>query len=298
MKISLKSILLILLLAPALTSCIRDEIEDCPPLQVNIAVKDRNYFNVDKATPEECRSEDLAFREYVPTLFYMLRDAKTGEVMEEQGVFSVEGDGKTVPVEFCPCLPHGTYVLTVWGGMKDMTSLSEDRTALALHPDNVGGDDIYLVNDTLVYDAYRYDYTVEMERTKGKLIVEAEGLPQGICQMTTDVDRLFGKVNSDFVYSGETHVSSTSAVTADQKVRMSSIMAPSVGSGVSLVNVSFTKNDSASDMLLPKPADVNINMERNRITMLKYVFNPDADKFTIYIKVNDNWEEIHGMILD
>lgn len=298
MKISLKSILLILLLVPALTSCIRDEIEDCPPLQVNIAVKDKNYFNVDKVDMEERRSDDLAFREYVPTLFYMLRDAKTGEVMEEQGVFSVEGEGKTVPVEFCPCLPHGTYVLTVWGGMKDMTSLSEDRTTLALHPEHAEGDDIYLVNDTLVYDAYHYDYTVEMERTKGKLIVEAEGLPQGIGRMTTDVDRLFGKVNSDFVYSGETHVSNTSAVTADQKVRMSSIMAPSVGSSASLVNVSFTKKDGASDMLLPKPADVKINMERNRITMLKYVFNPDADKFTIYIKVNDNWEEIHGMILD
>lgn len=298
MKISLKSILLILLLVPALTSCIRDEIEDCPPLQVNIAVKDKNYFNVDKVDMEERRSEDLAFREYVPTLFYMLRDAKTGEVMEEQGVFRVEGEGKTVPVEFCPCLPHGTYVLTVWGGMKDMTSLSEDRTALALHPEHAEGDDIYLVNDTLVYDAYRYDYTVEMERTKGKLIVEAEGLPQGIGRMTTDVDRLFGKVNSDFVYSGETHVSNTSAVTADQKVRMSSIMAPSVSSGTSLVDVSFTRKDGASDTLLPKPADVKINMERNRITMLKYVFNPDADKFTIYIKVNDNWEEIHGMILD
>lgn len=298
MKISLKSILLILLLVPALTSCIRDEIEDCPPLQVNIAVKDKNYFNVDKVDMEERRSDDLAFREYVPTLFYMLRDAKTGEVMEEQGVFSVEGEGKTVPVEFCPCLPHGTYVLTVWGGMKDMTSLSEDRTTLALHPEHAEGDDIYLVNDTLVYDAYHYDYTVEMERTKGKLIVEAEGLPQGIGRMTTNVDGLFGKVSSDFIYSGETHVSNTSAVTADQKVRMSSIMAPSVSSGTSLVDVSFTRKDGASDTLLPKPADVKINMERNRITMLKYVFNPDADKFTIYIKVNDNWEEIHGMILD
>lgn len=298
MKISLKSILLILLLVPALTSCIRDEIEDCPPLQVNIAVKDKNYFNVDKVDMEERRSEDLAFREYVPTLFYMLRDAKTGEVVEEQGVFRVEGEAKTMKVDFCPCLPHGTYVLTVWGGMKDMTSLSEDRTALALHPEHAEGDDIYLINDTLVYDAYRYDYTVEMERTKGKLIVEAEGLPQDIDQMTTDVNGLFGKVNSDFIYSGETHVSNTSAVTADQKVRMSSIMAPSVGSGTSLVDVSFTRKDGASDTLLPKPADVKINMERNRITMLKYVFNPDADKFTIYIKVNDNWEEIHGMILD
>lgn len=298
MKISLKSILLLLLLVPALTSCIRDEIEDCPPLQVNIAVKDKNYFNVDKMDPENERPTDLAFREYVPTLFYMLRDAKTGEVVEEQGVFRVEGEAKTMTVNFCPCLPHGTYVLTVWGGMKDMTSLSEDRTALALHPEHAEGDDIYLVNDTLVYDAYRYDYTVEMERTKGKLIVEAEGLPQDIGQMTTDVDGLFGKVSSDFIYSGETHISNTSAVTANQKVRMSSIMAPSVGSGTSLVDVSFTRKDGASDTLLPKPADVKINMERNRITMLKYVFNPDADKFTIYIKVNDNWEEIHGMILD
>lgn len=298
MKISLKSILLILLLVPALTSCIRDEIEDCPPLQVNIAVKDKNYFNVDKMDPENERPTDLAFREYVPTLFYMLRDVKTGEVVEEHGVFRVEGEAKTMTVDFCPCLPHGTYVLTVWGGMKDMTSLSEDRTALALHPEHAEGDDIYLVNDTLVYDAYHYDYTVEMERTKGKLIVEAEGLEQNIGQMKTNVDGLFGKVNSDFIYSGETHVSNTSAVTADQKVRMSSIMAPSVGSGTSLVDVSFTRKDGASDMLLPKPADVKINMERNRITMLKYVFNPDADKFTIYIKVNDNWEDIHGMILD
>ena len=80
MNISLKSILLILLTVPALTSCIRDEIEDCPPLHVNIAVKDKNYFNVDKVDMEERRAEDLAFREYVPTLFYMLRDAKTGEV--------------------------------------------------------------------------------------------------------------------------------------------------------------------------------------------------------------------------
>ena len=119
MNISLKSILLILLTVPALTSCIRDEIEDCPPLHVNIAVKDKNYFNVDKVDMEERRAEDLAFREYVPTLFYMLRDAKTGEVEEEQGVFRVEGEAKTMKVDFCPCLPHGTYVLTVWGGMKD-----------------------------------------------------------------------------------------------------------------------------------------------------------------------------------
>ena len=206
MNISLKSILLILLTVPALTSCIRDEIEDCPPLHVNIAVKDKNYFNVDKVDMEERRAEDLAFREYVPTLFYMLRDAKTGEVVEEQGVFEVKGDEPMVPLTFCECLPHGKYILTVWGGTDDLTTLNEDRTSLTLHPENVEGNDVYLVNDTLVYDAYNYDYTMEMERTKGKLVVLAEGLPEGFGKMDFSVDNIFGKVNSNFIYSDRSSV--------------------------------------------------------------------------------------------
>ena len=65
MTISLKrSWLLLLLSLPLLASCIRDELDDCPPLRVEIAVKDKNYFNVDKVDMEERRSDDLAFREY------------------------------------------------------------------------------------------------------------------------------------------------------------------------------------------------------------------------------------------
>jgi len=32
-----------------LSSCIRDEILPCPPLQVNISVKDKNYLNIESA---------------------------------------------------------------------------------------------------------------------------------------------------------------------------------------------------------------------------------------------------------
>ena len=35
-----------------LSSCIRDEILPCPPLQVNIAVKDKNYFNIRATAPK------------------------------------------------------------------------------------------------------------------------------------------------------------------------------------------------------------------------------------------------------
>ena len=95
-----RNILYMILAVAVLSSCVRDEIEPCPPLQVNITVKDKNYFNVDKVELEERLPEDLAFREYIPTLHYMLRDAATGEVVEEQGVFPVDGDGKTFPIPF------------------------------------------------------------------------------------------------------------------------------------------------------------------------------------------------------
>ena len=31
------------------SSCIRDSIPPCPPLQVTLTVKDKNYFNIDDA---------------------------------------------------------------------------------------------------------------------------------------------------------------------------------------------------------------------------------------------------------
>lgn len=296
MKISLKSILLILLLVPALTSCIRDEIEDCPPLQVNIAVKDKNYFNVDKVDMEERRSEDLAFREYVPTLFYMLRDAKTGEVVEEHGVFRVKGEAKTMKVDFCPCLPHGTYVLTVWGGMKDMTSLSEDRTALTLHPEHAEGDDIYLVNDTLVYDAYRYDYTVEMERTKGKLIVEAEGLKQGLEHSTMKADHIYERVDSGFSYSSDTYASMQYDWTG-QHVLTKTVLAPSLKRNGSTLSLQFYDSAQRLNPVL-SPKDVRITMHRNELTVLRYVWDKDKDDFVVYMLVNDNWEMVHGMEIE
>lgn len=296
MKISLKSILLLLLLVPALTSCIRDEIEDCPPLQVNIAVKDKNYFNVDKVDMEERRSEDLAFREYVPTLFYMLRDAKTGEVVEEQGVFRVEGEAKTMTVNFCPYLPHGTYVLTVWGGMKDMTSLSEDRTALALHPEHAEGDDIYLVNDTLVYDAYRYDYTVEMERTKGKLIVEAEGLEQGLEHSTMKADHIYERVDSGFSYSSDTYASMQYDWTG-QHILTKTVLAPSLKRNGSTLSLQFYDSAQRLNPVL-SPKDVRITMHRNELTVLRYVWNEEKADFVVYMLVNDNWEMVHGMEIE
>lgn len=298
MNISLKNLLLLMLVVPSLASCIRDNIEDCPPLRVEIVVKDKNYSNVDMAAPEERRPDNLAFREYVPTLFYMLRDANTGEVIEEQGVFDVKGDGKSFAIDFCPCLPHGKYIITVWGGIDNLEQLSADRLSIPLHYDRAEGNDTYLVNDTLVYDAYNYNYTLGMQRTKGKLNIIAENLPDSYVKADIDVSNIYNKVNSNFKYSDYTNVANhTSAATAPLS-KIATIMAPSVMNGKSVLDVNFYKPNPTDAYWKLSPEDVNITMERNKITVLKYVFDPNLDNFIIYIKVNDNWEEIHGMILD
>ncbi|MEG2515061.1 MAG: hypothetical protein RSA92_06965, partial [Bacteroidaceae bacterium] len=188
------------------SSCLRDEIEPCPPLQVNIDVKDKNYFNVDKIELEEKKSEELPFRKYVQTLRYALRELKTGKVVEEATLFEVTGNEKRIPVTFCDCIPHGTYVLTVWGGLKSEKELSKDALSAELHMDGTEGEDVYLTNDTLLYDAWSYTYTVDLERTKGKLLIESVGLPATVDASQKSISKVFDTVENTFDYSGNSKV--------------------------------------------------------------------------------------------
>ena len=286
-----RHILCILLTVAVFSSCVRDEIAPCPPLQVNITVKDKNYFNVDKVELEQRLDDNLAFREYIPTLHYMLCDAATGEVVEEQGVFTVEGDEKTFPITFCDCIPHGKYILTVWGGLDDINPLADDHTSVVFHPENREGNDIYLANDTLVYDAWNYDHIVDMERTKGKLVIQATNLPACISRTDKSVGGLYGKLDCNFKYSDETTVYTETPWNVPAEIVTKPVLAPSIKKDGSALNVNFyaaTGNDTPVLM----PQNVNITMKRNELTVLRYVYDEDKDDFTIYILVNAAWQQV------
>ena len=293
----MKNIGYILLLSIVLcSSCVRDEIEPCPPLTVNITVKDKNYFNVDKVALEERKSEDLAFKEYVPTLYYQLRSAVTGEVVEEQGVFEVTGDGKAFPITFCECIPHGKYVLTTWGGLKDNTPLGDDPTSIEFHLNHAEGKDIYMTNDTLDYDAWNYDYTVEMERTKGKLLIQVENLPEEVRYSDKTVSGLFQDLDCEFNYFNQTSVQTMAEWEAEPEIVTKTVLTPSVKEKGSVVKADFY-DDPDRNIPVLSPEKVNVTMSRNMLTVLKYVYDGSGG-FTIYILVNDNWEKVHGMEID
>ena len=267
-------------------------------------MKDKNYFNVDQTAPDEKRDEKQPLRSFIPSLSYRLsrlNDDGTQQVVVEEKGFGVEGDGLTYPVSFDPDMPFGKYVFTVWGGMKKRGELNLDKNELLLHPEHSQGDDVYQVCDTLDYDENHYCYTSEMERTKGKLVIWTENLPAGYHLMNTKVSQLYGKVNSSFLYSEETSVFHESEIEAGAKTKTSILLAPSFQKHKSVVDVNFYKNSgegAGSSPSVLTPDDVKVSMERNNITVLKYVYDSGHNRFTIYMKVNDNWEEIHGMILD
>ena len=287
----------LLLFVSVATACVRDEILPCPPLQVNLAVKDKNYFNVDKVESEERVSEDLAFQAYVPTLYYRLCDVVTGELVEERGVFKAAGEGKTYPLTFPEELPHGTYVLTVWGGLDNLEGLSPDRGRMAFHPEQAEGNDVYLVQDTLVYDAWNYEYTAELERTKGKLVVEVNKLPVQSMQVRQEVTQLFGWVDAlQFIYGGESQVTTASHCTVDGPMVWKTLLAPSVRKKASVFGLQFFAAEEPETPLYI-PDEVAVTMERNCLTVLRYVYDGKG-AFTIYILVNDNWELVHGMEID
>ena len=300
----LKVIIYGMAMAMSFTSCVRENLDQCPPLSINIEVKDKNYFNVDQTVPDEKRDENQLFRSFVPSLSYRLsrlNDDGTQQVIVEEKGFGVEGDGFTYPVSFDPDMPFGKYVFTVWGGMKKRGELNLDKNELLLHPEHSQGDDVYQVCDTLVYDEKHYCYTSEMERTKGKLVIWTENLPAGYHLMDTEVSQLYGIVNPSFQYSEETSVFHKSEIEAGSKTKTSIFLAPSFLKDESVVDVNFYKNSgegAGSSTSVLSPDDVKVSIERNKITLLRYVYDSDRNRFTIYMKVNDNWEEIHGMILD
>lgn len=284
------------LCATMLTSCIRETYEPCPAMQVNIDIKDHNFFNVDKVVYETRRPENLAFYEYVPTLFYSLRRADTGELMEEQGPFYVEDEDQTINLKFCDCYPHGKYVLTVWGGLEDASAVTDDGNVadIDFHPHGQPALDIYMTNDTLNYTADHYSYTVKMQRAKGRLVIVGENLPDGYRATRQTISGISAHMNERFEYSGEKSIVSDESWMPGGEPITETWLAPSLVDDGTKVHAEFYNPDDPTATPL-RPKDIVLTMDRNYYSVVRYVWQEKEKDFQIFVLVNDNWEEVHGM---
>ncbi len=282
-----------------LASCIREELPPCPPMHVDIVVKDKNYFNA-AATEglEPVRPENLPFKDYVGTLYYRLDNAETGELVIEQTNFEVSGDGTAYGVTFPESLPFGRYILTVWGNMHSERPLAEDATYTEVTENNAAENDIYVTVDTLDYTMTAANFTAELERTKGKLIVMAENLPAHVDFSTKDIDNIYRYVGRGLRYAGVTEFHTDTEWPEPQNMTTDMLLCPSTGHEETTLDVKFF--DAAAQTKAAEPEDVKLTMSRNVVTVVRFVYQEGTpgDGFAIYVLVNDNWEQIHSMEID
>ncbi|WP_444344686.1 FimB/Mfa2 family fimbrial subunit [Phocaeicola coprocola] len=293
------------------SSCIRDSIPPCPPLQVTLTVKDKNYFNIDDAVKlglMERKAENLPFRDYVSTLYYIVHDAK-GKVVAEQKNTLVDNDDQTQLITLPESLPYGKYTLTVWGNMKSDEPLGEDATTAEMEAVGAAANDIYLASATFDYRYGNEEHLLAMERTKGDLLIKTEGIPDNIDFSTKDIQDIYNFVDNGFQYSTLTDIhTELDWQEIRSEIKSETLMCPSPSYEGSTLSVMFIDKSAAGSQgraaYYPtlEPQDINITMGRNEITILKYVYVDEGGSgegdFEIYLRVNDNWELLHGMELD
>lgn len=293
------------------SSCIRDSIPPCPPLQVTLTVKDKNYFNIDDAVKlglMERKAENLPFRDYVSTLYYIVHDAE-GKVVAEQKNALVDNDNQTQLITLPESLPYGKYTLTVWGNMKSDEPLGEDATTAEMEAVGAAANDIYLASATFDYRYGNEEHLLAMERTKGDLLIKAEGIPDNIDFSTKDIQDIYNFVDNGFHYSSLTDIhTELDWQEIRSEIKSETLMCPSPSYEGSTLSVMFIDKSAAGSQgraaYYPtlEPQDINITMGRNEITILKYVYVDEGGSgegdFEIYLRVNDNWELLHGMELD
>lgn len=293
------------------SSCIRDSIPPCPPLQVTLTVKDKNYFNIDDAVKlglMERKAENLPFRDYVSTLYYIVHDAE-GKVVAEQKNTLVDNDDQTQLITLPESLPYGKYTLTVWGNMKSDEPLGEDATTAEMEAVGAAANDIYLASATFDYRYGNEEHLLAMERTKGDLLIKAEGIPDNIDFSTKDIQDIYNFVDNGFQYSTLTDIhTELDWQEIRSEIKSETLMCPSPSYEGSTLSVMFIDKSAAGTQGRAtyhptlEPQDVNVTMGRNEITILKYVYVDEGGSgegdFEIYLRVNDNWELLHDMELD
>ena len=280
-----------------LCACVRDKIPVCPPLTVYLEVEEKNYGNIDDLGGlVPFLPEDRAFREYIPTLHCELVDANTGQVVEKMELFDVPTDEAVFPISFCSCLPHGRYAITVWGGLEDSVAIAGHTHYMDLHKDAQFGPDAYLLHDTLVYDAYSYDYHCGMKRVMSGLMVIMENLPDSVYVVDKRISGLYGQVDRHFNYSGSASVSTRNTWDTVRIVEWDAV-SPSVSDNGAEIDIRL-RVAGAHVPKVSDPPSVEVALKRNELTVLRYDYDTEKDRYEIYLLSNGEWASIHRMGVD
>lgn len=279
-----------------MSSCIRQELSPCPPLQIDVVVKDKNYFNAqDAAEIVEMRDENLPFKDYVSTLYYIITEVETGKIIEERTTFEVKGTEKKYQIKLPEDLPYGKYVITAWGNLKTERPIGDDGAYEDMLSEETLNRDIYVTHDTLDYQVGKEMFQTDLERTRGLLLIQAQNVPDYVNHSAKSISNVFQYVGRKLNYAVSGTVQTDTLWNELNQIQTETLLCPSTSLKESKLKVRF-ENSRTGNVLTPE--DIQITMSRNMLTIVRYVYQEESDDFAIYVFVDDNWEKVHGMEIE
>ena len=290
----------------AMASCIRENLQDCPPLSVRIDIEDKNYANAAETEAATGLAltlpEDQPFRHYIQKLYYTLYSMDSAKVVLTQHLHDVQGDAMTATAYLPSELDFGRYVLVVWGNIDSEDGIQRQGGYYDLHAGNVEGYDVYMTCDTLLYDDTHYDYTVSLRRVKGQLLIQAEGIPDGIAHSRKAVSRVSGGVDRQFRYEEEEAeylVTDTplDGLVQDGRAVSRTAVAPTLPGHESGVYLRFFADPADAEPALSVDG-IPVTLRRNEISVLRYVYDDGTGSFEVYSLIDDRWQAVHQLGLE
>lgn len=266
-----------------LSSCLFEDVSECPSgLLVTVSVKDKNYFNIDQFEALSKVDEKQPFTTFIHTLSYELNSLQTGQTIQKSILSPLSSSNATYsfPIDK---LPEGSYVLTVWG------NLSTGQAPDELHPDRLESTDLYLASRRIEWTGSSATVSLELERTKGKLVLFCRNFPPTIRSTEEEIDPVYQRVSPFLVYSGQTQVEKKASFSALEEW----MIAPSPEGDPSKLDVRFYTADPTRPALTLPPLQVTIR--RNELTAIRIDYNNSQKYWEIWCYIDSRWALVHHL---
>ena len=128
------------------------------------------------------------------------------------------------------------------------------------------------------------------------LMVIMENLPDSVYVVDKRISGLYGQVDRHFNYSGSASVSTRNTWDTVRIVEWDAV-SPSVSDNGAEIDIRL-RVAGAHVPKVSDPPSVEVALKRNELSVLRYDYDTEKDRYEIYLLSDGEWASIHRMGVD
>lgn len=263
------------------------------PGTITVTVGDRNYDNIAQIAGQPRIDEQLPFAAYVTDLV-LWRHAEGATGSQTFHPASLP-EATEVEIDTRYLLTGANYLAVVGNEPLPEERYDTPLFSRELHPGADEYFDLYIGSAEITAPVHG-EHVIRLLRAKGKLLVLPERLPGNVVAVEVKVADLFGRVGRDGTYADSAGVVKRFALpaTADREP-LSLLAAPGRAAGdEASVSLHLTMRNGLAVTL----SEIRTPIRRNRISVIKPLYDPDAGSWALELFVDGRWERIENLHIE